>query len=61
MRPYQGQHQAYCGVDLHARSMYLCVLAPRGRTLLHEDRPANPDAAAPFRDGPVVTCECMFA
>jgi hypothetical protein len=24
---YQGQHRAYCGVDLHARTMYLCVLA----------------------------------
>ena len=27
MRLYQAQHRAYCGVDLHARTMYLCVLA----------------------------------
>jgi hypothetical protein len=27
MRLYQGQHRAYCGVDLHARTLYLCVLA----------------------------------
>jgi len=26
MRFYTGQHRHYCGVDLHARSMYVCVL-----------------------------------
>ena len=43
MRLYQGQHRAYCGVDLHARTMYLCVLDHDGRTLLHEDIPATKD------------------
>jgi transposase len=65
MRLYQGQHRAYCGVDLHARSMFLCILDPQGRTLLHEDLPANPtaflQAVQPFRDGLVVGCECVFA
>jgi transposase len=65
MRPYQAEHQAYCGVDLHARSMFLCILDPRGRTLLHEDIPATPEAfleaIAPFRDGLVVACECTFS
>ncbi|QDV32985.1 hypothetical protein ElP_08270 [Tautonia plasticadhaerens] len=65
MRPYQGQHRAYCGVDLHARTMYLCILDPDGRTLLHRDIPANPDAFldadAPHRDGLVVACECTFS
>ena len=60
-----GQHQAYCGVDLHARTMFLCVLDPQGRTLLHRDIPANPDAfleaIAPHRDGLVVACECTFS
>jgi transposase len=65
MRLYQKPHRAYCGVDLHARSMYVCVLDPQGQVLLHEDLPADPDrfleAVAPFRDGLVVACECMFA
>ena len=65
MRLYQGQHRAYCGVDLHARTMFLCVLDRDGRTLLHEDRPATKDAfleaIAPHRDGLVVACECIFA
>jgi hypothetical protein len=27
MRFYKKQHRYYCGIDLHARSMYLCILA----------------------------------
>jgi transposase len=65
MRLYQAQHQAYCGVDLHARSMYVCVLDPQGKVLLHKDLPAEPgaflNAVAAYRDGLVVACECMFA
>ena len=30
MRFYNQQHQFYCGVDLHARTMYLCVLDAAG-------------------------------
>jgi hypothetical protein len=26
MRFYTGQHQYYCGIDLHARTMYVCIL-----------------------------------
>src|SRR5262249_48147214 len=65
MRFYNQPHAVYCGVDLHARTMYLHVLDDRGRTRLDKNLPARPDAfldaAAPFRDGLVVGCECMFA
>jgi len=65
MRFYQQQHRFYCGVDLHARSMYLCILDDQGGVLLHENFPAQGDvflkAIAPYRDGLVVGCECMFA
>ena len=54
MRFYQNQHRFYCGVDLHARSMYLCILDQAGQTLLHRDYPADPraflDAVAPYRE-----------
>jgi transposase len=56
MRFYQQPHRFYCGVDLHARSMYLCVLDTTGQTLLHRDYPADAraflDAVAPYRESP---------
>ena len=30
MRFYTQQHKHYCGIDLHARQMYLCVLNAAG-------------------------------
>jgi len=44
MRLYQAQHPSYCGVDLHARSMYVCVLDSAGLVRLHQNTPAHPDA-----------------
>jgi transposase len=65
MRFYKQPHAAYCGVDLHARTMYLHILDDRGCTRFDKNLPARPDAfldaIAPFRDGLVVGCECMFA
>lgn len=33
MRFYTQQHKHYCGIDLHARSLYLCILNQAGETL----------------------------
>lgn len=43
MRFYAKTHQHYCGIDLHARIMYLCILNPgepkiAANTLLPIDR-----------------------
>ncbi|HVK16875.1 MAG TPA: transposase, partial [Fimbriiglobus sp.] len=65
MRPYTNTHAYYCGVDLHARSLYVNVLDNAGTTRLEQDLPASPDAfldaVKPYRAGLVVGCECMFA
>src|SRR5262245_11997171 len=65
MRFYNQQHRFYCGVDLHARTLSLCVLDAAGAILLQRTIAACPDAflqaVAPFRDGLIVACECMFA
>ena len=65
MRFYNQPHAFYCGVDLHARSMFTHVLDHAGATVFARDLAANPkvflDAVAPFRQGLVVGCECMFA
>jgi transposase len=64
MRFYTPQHQFYCGIDLHARTMYVCILKQDGEMLVHRDMKASPDtflkAIAPYRDGIVVAVECMF-
>ena len=65
MRCYTGQHRFYCGVDLHARTMYTHVLDATGKTVFERDLPTDPevflDAIAPFRPDLVVGAECMFA
>ena len=65
MRTYNQQHAYYCGIDRHARSLYLHVLDDKGATRLQRDIPASPtavlDALKPYREGLVVGCECMFA
>jgi transposase len=65
MRFYSGQHRFYCGVDLHTRTLSLCVLDSVGVIALEVTLPPDPDrllaALAPYRDGLVVGCECLFA
>ena len=65
MRFYTKQHLFYCGVDLHTRSMYICILDQSGQILLHRNLPTDPqrflDAIAVFRQDIVVCAECMFS
>ncbi len=42
MRFYTGQHTHYCGVDLHTKTMYLCILGIQGQVLLQRNMLANP-------------------
>jgi transposase len=64
MRFYTQSHPYYCGIDLHARSMYLCILDALGKIVLHRNLPAAPGpflkAIAPYRDDLVVAVECIF-
>jgi transposase len=63
MRFYTQQHQVYCGIDLHARTMYLCILNRDGEILVHRNMPAGPEpflkAIAPSRKDLVVCVECL--
>jgi transposase len=64
MRFYNTQHQFYCGIDLHARAMYVCILNQSGEILVHRNMQTNPETflnvIAPYREGLVVAVECMF-
>ena len=64
MRFYTKPHKFYCGIDLHARTMYLCVLNQEGEILLHRNMKAAPEpflkAITPYREDLVVCVECIF-
>lgn len=64
MRDYTGQHQYYCGVDLHARTMDLCIVDQRDEILYHQEIPTTVEVflekLAPYREDVVVCVECMF-
>ncbi len=65
MRFYNQQHQFYCGVDLHAKTMHLCVLDQAGQIQRPRGIRARPQdflrTIEPYRNGLVVGAECMFA
>ena len=64
MRFYTEQHRFYCGVDLHARSMYVCTLDAAGEVRVHRKIPCDRDAflrlIRPYRKGVAVAVECLF-
>jgi Transposase len=64
MRFYPQQHQFYCGIDLHARTMDVCILHHAGEILVHRDMQASPETflkvIAPSRADIVVAVECIF-
>jgi transposase IS116/IS110/IS902 family protein len=57
------QPHTYGGIDLHARTMYVCILNQAGEILLHQQMKASPDpwlrTMAPSRDAIVVAVECL--
>jgi transposase len=62
MNFYHNSHQHYCGIDLHARSLYVCILNRDGNTLTHKEIPAKPGPLLQLIDGLddlVVGVECM--
>ena len=64
MRFYNRQHRYYCGIDLHVKTMYVCILDAGGQVLVHRNVKSNRgaflEAVAPYRDDLVVAAECMF-
>ena len=64
MRFYNAPHKFYCGIDLHARTMYVCILNHAGEILVHRNMKAGPDpflkTIAPYREDLVVCVEGIF-
>ncbi|GBE05910.1 transposase IS116/IS110/IS902 family protein [bacterium BMS3Abin10] len=65
MKFYTKQHKYYCGVDLHARSLYVCIIDQKGEIVKHKNIDATREAFLKIikdcREDVVVAVECMFA
>lgn len=63
MRFYNKSHTYYCGIDLHARNLYVCILDQQGEKRLHKNIKACPielkQLLKPFMDNLVLGVECM--
>jgi transposase len=63
MKFYNKSHPNYCGIDLHARSLYICIINSEGETVLHREIKPSRDTLieilAPYQDEIVVGSECM--
>ncbi len=42
MRFYNTSHQYYCGIDLHTKMTYVCILNDLGEICLHKNIPTQP-------------------
>lgn len=64
MKFYTNKHKHYCGIDLHARNMYVCILNQDGDVVYHRNIHSCANqflkAIVPYRDDLVVAVECMF-
>jgi hypothetical protein len=64
MRFYTKQHRFYCGIDLHARTMYVCIMDHEGTILTHRNLPAATEALTdvlrPYQEDLVLAVECIF-
>ena len=65
VRFYTGQHGFYCGIDLHARSMFVCILDSQGSVIVHKNIKTTPEdflnIVGPYREDLIVAVECIFS
>ena len=63
MKFYTTLHKYYCGIDLHARLLYVCILDEHGNKVVHQKIKADPHQLhkllKPYIEQVVVGVECM--
>jgi len=63
MNFYNNTHPYYCGIDLHARILYVCIIDHQGTVCVHKQIQAKPEPLyqilAPYIGNVVVGVECM--
>lgn len=64
MQFYTTEHDYYCGIDLHARTMYVCIIDCKGKIIAERNMKSAPEPLlafiAPYRSNLVVGVECIF-
>lgn len=65
MKFYTTRHAYYCGIDLHTRFMYLCIIDNEGTVHYHKNHRARGQdllrILKRFGDDVVVCCECTYS
>ena len=63
MRFYNNSHPYYCGIDLHARLLYVCIIDSKGKVVAHKKIGASKDdlllILEPYIGNVIVGVECM--
>ena len=63
MNFYNNMHPYYCGIDLHARLLYVCIIDNTGLILVHKKIKDDPEELfkliKPYIGDIVVSEECM--
>jgi len=63
MNFYNNTHPYYCGIDLHARTLYVCIIDQDGNICVHKEISADPNKLKqllePYIGNIVVGVECM--
>ena len=65
MKYYTTTTEFNCGIDLHARQMYVCIMNKDGKKVVHKNIKNNDfefflKLAAPYLHDLTVVCECCF-
>ncbi|WP_250657799.1 IS110 family transposase [Alkalimarinus coralli] len=65
MKFYTKQHKFHCGIDLHTKMMFVCILDQKANILIHKNIPTDAqtflDLIQPYREDLVVGVECIFS
>ncbi len=48
MQFYTTEHDYYCGIDLHARTMYVCIIDSKGKIVVERNMPSAPEPLLAF-------------
>jgi hypothetical protein len=63
-RFYNKQYKYYCGIDLHAGTMFIYILGQAGEVLYHRNKKATPESFLKvierYREDFVVAVRCIF-